>query len=297
MKKEIKLLDGSLSYPLEKQGYDLNNNLWTGDALINNPDFIKKIHKDYLFAGVDFISTSTYQISYKVLKEMGYNLNEIKDIFKRSVDLAKCAIKETKIKKGIKIVGSYGPFGASLSNGSEYTGRYNTPNQIIEKFHIENMNIIKELDIDIILYETIPCLTEIEILSKLVEEYEKEVWVSFTCNENLEFRDGSSIIKACKILSSIKNISTIGINCFSPLLVAKAIKRLKDNSNKKILIYPNSGEIYNSKNKDWCGENLFDSSMIKKWVDLSPDIIGGCCRVDCKDIKNMRKEINFFQQL
>ena len=77
MKKEIKLLDGSLSYPLEKEGYDLNNNLWTGDALINNPDFIKKIHKDYLFAGVDFISTSTYQLSYKVLKEMGYDLSLI----------------------------------------------------------------------------------------------------------------------------------------------------------------------------------------------------------------------------
>ena len=97
MQKKIKLLDGSLSYPLEKKGHNLNKKLWTGDALINDPNAIKKVHKDYLAAGVDFISTSTYQLSYKVLKEMVYNLNEIKDIFKRSVDLAKCAIKETKI--------------------------------------------------------------------------------------------------------------------------------------------------------------------------------------------------------
>ena len=59
MKKEIKLLDGSLSYPLEKKGYNLNKKLWTGDALINNPNVIKKIHKDYLVAGVDFISIGT----------------------------------------------------------------------------------------------------------------------------------------------------------------------------------------------------------------------------------------------
>jgi len=293
MKKEIKLLDGSLSYPLEKQGYNLNKKLWTGDALINDPNVIKKVHKDYLIAGVDFISTSTYQISYNVLEAMDYSLNEIKDVFKRSVNLVEQAIQETNIKREIKIVGSYGPYGASLSNGSEYTGKYDTSDNIIMDYHIKNMNIIKELDIDIILYETIPCLREIEILSKLVEEYKKEVWVSFTCNKDLEFRDGSSIIKACKILSSIEVISTIGINCFSPLLAEKAIKKLKDNSNKKILIYPNSGEIYNNKDKDWYGEKYFDSSMIKKWLALAPDIIGGCCRVGFEDIKNMRKEINF----
>jgi len=293
MKKEIKLLDGSLSYPLEKKGYNLNKKLWTGDALINDPSVIKKIHKDYLVAGVDFISTSTYQISYRVLKEMGYNLNEIKDIFKRSVDLVQDAIEETKIKRKVKIVGSYGPFGASLSDGSEYTGKYKTSDEIIMSYHIDNMNIIKELDIDIVLYETIPCLREIEILSKVVEEYKKEVWISFTCNKDLEFRDGTSIMKACKIISSIENISTIGINCFSPLLAEKAIKKLKKNSNKKILIYPNSGEIYNNKDKDWYGEKYFDNSMIKKWLALSPDIIGGCCRVGFEDIQNMRKEINF----
>ena len=88
-------------------------------------------------------------------------------------------------------------------------------------------NIIKELDIDTILYETIPCLREIEILSKLVEEYKKEVWVSFTCNKDLEFRDGSSIIKACEILSSLENVSTIGVNCFSPLLAEKAIHAVR----------------------------------------------------------------------
>ena len=125
------------------------------------------------------------------------------------------------------------------------------------------------------------------------EEYKKEVWVSFTCNKDLEFRDGSSIIKACEILSSLENVSTIGVNCFSPLLAERAIKKLKEHSNKKILIYPNSGEIYNNKDKDWYGEKYFDSSMIKKWLALSPDIIGGCCRVGFEDIKNMREEINF----
>ncbi|MDA9160496.1 homocysteine S-methyltransferase family protein [Flavobacteriaceae bacterium] len=44
------------------------------------------------------------------------------------------------------------------------------------------------------------------------------------------------------------------INCFSPLLVEKALKELKKYSNKKTLVYPNSGEKYNPKDKYWSGK-------------------------------------------
>ena len=71
MENNIKLLDGSMSYPLELDGYNLNNRLWTGDALINNPELIKKIHKGYINSGADYLLTSTYQISYDILREKG----------------------------------------------------------------------------------------------------------------------------------------------------------------------------------------------------------------------------------
>ena len=89
MSKKIKLLDGSMSFPMEQLGYNLKNKLWTGKALINNPDLIKDIHKGYIDAGADFISTSTYQISFDRLKNMGYQSEEIKKIFQKSVDIVK----------------------------------------------------------------------------------------------------------------------------------------------------------------------------------------------------------------
>ena len=78
MENNIKLLDGSMSYPLELDGYNLNNRLWTGDALINNPELIKKIHKGYINSGADYLLTSTYQISYDILREKGINSEKIK---------------------------------------------------------------------------------------------------------------------------------------------------------------------------------------------------------------------------
>ena len=292
MINKIKLLDGSMSFPMEQLGYNLKNKLWTGMALISDPDIIKNIHKDYINAGADYISTSTYQVSYDRLQNMGYQSSEIKKVFQKSVDIVKEAIKESRSKKEIKIVGSFGPFASYDPNASEYVGKYNSTDDDIKNFHLNNINIIEETDLDIILYETIPCLREIKVLSKVLSQTNKEIWISITCNENIEFRDGSSFKEACKIISQIEQISTLGINCFSPLLVEKALKKLKKYSNKKTLVYPNSGEKYNPKDKYWSGKNEFNNLMIKNWLSLSPDIIGGCCRVGYNNIKKMREEID-----
>ena len=292
MINKIKLLDGSMSFPMEQLGYNLKNKLWTGMALISDPDIIKNIHKDYINAGADYISTSTYQVSYDRLQNMGYQSSEIKKVFQKSVDLVKEAIKESGSKKEIKIVGSFGPFASFDPNASEYVGKYNSTDDEIKNFHLNNINIIEETDLDIILYETIPCLREIKVLSKVLSQTNKEIWISITCNENIEFRDGSSFKEACKIISQIEQITTLGINCFSPLLVEKGLKELKKYSNKKTLVYPNSGEKYNPKDKCWSGKNEFNNLMIKNWLSLSPDIIGGCCRVGYDNIKKMREEID-----
>ncbi len=292
MFNKTKLLDGSMSFPMEQLGYNLKNKLWTGMALINDPDIIKGIHKGYIDSGADYISTSTYQISFDRLKIMGYQPEEIKMIFQKSVDLVKEAIKESQSEKEIKIIGSFGPFASFDPNASEYVGEYNSTDDELMSFHLNNIHIIEETELDIILYETIPCLREFKILSEIISNTKKEVWISLTCNENIEFRDGSSFKEACEIISGIEKITTLGINCFSPLLVEKAIKKLKKYSNKKVLIYPNSGEVYNQQGKFWSGKNEFNDVMIKNWLSLSPDIIGGCCRVGYDNIKKMREEID-----
>ena len=195
MNNKIMLLDGSMSYPLEKLGYNLNKKLWTGDALINNPEIIKNIHKKYVNAGADFISTSTYQVSYDSLNEMGYSLSEIKNILKKSVDITRYAIDETIDSNKVKVVGSFGPFASYKPDASEYEGIYQANDDEIINYHANNINLINELELDIVLFETIPCLREIKILVDLLPRLDKEVWVSMTCNEEINFRDNSSIKK------------------------------------------------------------------------------------------------------
>ena len=246
---KIKLLDGSLSYPLENKGINLNTRLWTAQLLIDDPHILSEIHSYYVKCGVVYISTSSYQLSHDSLSQLGYSKKEIYKIFKRSVDIAINAVE----KKEIEIVGSFGPFGTLLADGSEYTGNYKYDDFTIKNYHKKNFGIINHQKLDIILYETIPSLKEIIIISDVIKYSHKKFWISMTCNKNLKLRDNSSLKEACKILSELQNISVIGVNCIDPLITSDIIKKLKDYSSKKILIYPNSGEKYNNYTKKWDG--------------------------------------------
>ena len=285
---KIKLLDGSLSYPLENKGINLNTRLWTAQVLIDDPHILSEIHSNYVKCGVDYISTSSYQLSHDALLQLGYSKKKINKIFKRSVDLAVKAVE----KKEIEIVGSFGPFGSLLADGSEYTGKYKYDDLIIKNYHKNNFEVINNQKLDIILYETIPSLKEIKIISDVIKYSQKKFWISMTCNKNLKLRDNSSLKEACKILSEMDNISVIGVNCVDPLITSDIIKKLKDYSSKKILVYPNSGEKYNSYTKKWDGESSINNELIKDWISLSPDIIGGCCRVGYDKISKMRSLID-----
>ena len=285
---KIKLLDGSLSYPLENKGINLNTRLWTAQLLIDDPHILSEIHSNYVNCRVDYISTSSYQLSHDSLSQLEYSKKEIYKIFKRSVDLAKKAVD----KKEIEIVGSFGPFGTLLADGSEYTGNYKYDDFTIKNYHKKNFEIINHQKLDIILYETIPSLKEIIIISDVIKYSHKKFWISMTCNKNLKLRDNSSLKEACKILSELQNISVIGVNCIDPLITSDIIKKLKDYSSKKILIYPNSGEKYNSYTKKWDGESSINNKLIQDWISLSPDIIGGCCRVGYDKISKMRNVID-----
>ena len=60
---------------------------------------------------------------------------------------------------------------------------------------------------------------------------------------------------------------------------------------KKILVYPNSGEKYNCENKTWLGKNKFNDQSISNWIEESPDIIGGCCRIGKEEIKQFKTSL------
>lgn len=292
------ILDGGLSFPIEEKGINLNSKLWTAELLISNEKIIKSIHLEYLKAGAQFITTSSYQASIKSLKNKGFNFEESKKIILKSVDLAEDVKnlfkKKYKNKKKIMIAASIGPYGSYLSDGTEYKGDYDVNNKTIFDFHKSKIQILDNSNADVLAFEAIPSFREAKIISKILEDCKKKSWVSFTCKNGLEISDGTLLATCCNFLKNNPNIFALGVNCTSPKYITQLIKLLKNNcGDKKIIIYPNSGKKYDSVNKIWIGEknNSFDN-LLKEWIDLGIDILGGCCGIGPKQIKKINKLIN-----
>ena len=288
------IIDGGLSNVLEEQGCDLNNKLWTANLLDKNPEAIIQAHYNYLKAGAQCITTASYQASIPGLIAIGYTRDTAEKLIIKSIQLAEIAIEKALESNIIDckplIAASVGPYGAYLADGSEYHGNYGVTDEILREFHLERIGILDHSDADILACETIPSFQEGKVLSELLNHVSKPVWISFSCKDEQHLNDGSKIEDIVSVFRNHPKVFAIGANCTDPKYISGIIKCLKANSaNKKIIVYPNSGEAYNAKSKTWLGlsdPKLF-VTMSKEWSELGADIIGGCCRIGPEHIRNL----------
>ena len=288
------IIDGGLSNVLEAQGCDLNHKLWTADVLDKNPDAIIKAHLEYLDAGAQCITTSSYQASISGLMGIGHNLKTAEKLILKSIQLAEIAI-ETALKSGIVnfkplIAASIGPYGAYLADGSEYLGNYGVSDNALRDFHRERIGILDRSNADILACETIPSFQEARVLSEILFDVEKPAWIAFSCKDEEHLSDGSKIEACVSIFRDHPRVFAVGVNCTDPKYISGIIQRMKaSGGGNKIIVYPNSGEAYNAKSKTWLGlsDPKYFVEMSKEWTKLGANIVGGCCRIGPEHIRKI----------
>lgn len=292
------LLDGGLSNELERQGCDLNQKLWSAKLLESNPEAIILAHLAYLESGAQCIITSSYQATLPGFMALGYDEPSARELILKSVQLAEEARKRflsTNPRASTPLIAaSIGPYGAYLADGSEYRGNYGITDQDLKDFHEPRIKLLDRSTADILACETIPSFQEAKVLSEILEHTKKPAWVSFSCKDGQHISDGTPIEQCAGLLAHHPRIFAVGVNCTSPQFISELIQSIKSKSgDKKIVVYPNSGAVYNAENKTWTG--LSDPSsceiMAKEWVALGAAIVGGCCGIGPQQIRAMSKTV------
>lgn len=80
------VLDGGFATELERKNIDISGRLWSTKALVNHQEAIFQIHKEYLEAGAQIITTSSYQASLQGFVKLG--ISNGRKYLERSVQLA-----------------------------------------------------------------------------------------------------------------------------------------------------------------------------------------------------------------
>lgn len=292
------VIDGAMGTELEARGCNLNDKLWSAKVLVENPELIYQVHLDYFRCGADFIITSSYQASIDGFARRGLTEIESIELMKKSVELAKKArldyLNECKQTKILLIAGSIGPYATLLADGSEYRGDYQLSHNEYSKFHRPRIQALCDAGIDFLSIETIPSVTEVKSQLKLLKEFPNiTAYFSFNLRDPKHLCDGTPLSEFMNDVNEQSQIVAIGINCIALEKVSDSLKTLKNLTNRPLLVYPNSGEIYDPITKTWsCDDNkkkLVDH--IDEWIKIGAKMIGGCCRTGPLDIKQIAEKL------
>lgn len=297
--QKVLIIDGAFGTELERKGYDINDTLWSAKFLMQNPEAIGEVHKDYFEAGSDCVTTASYQASFEGFMKRGMSEQEAKALIQSSVKIAQkvrddfWADENNHAKRQKPLVAaSVGPYGAYLADGSEFQGNYGMSIEELMAFHHKRLETLIEAKPDVLACETIPCLIEAKALCKLLESFPTTyAWVSFSARDGKHINSGESVAECAQFLETQKQIIAIGINCTAPQYIESLIGEIKAVSNKPIIVYPNGGSTYNALTKTWDGLSKSSSygKMAYSWYEKGVHIIGGCCQTTPEDIAEISK--------
>lgn len=295
----VVVLDGGLATSLEAAGCDLDDPLWSARVLLDAPEVISRVHMDFLEAGADVIASSTYQATLEGFAGRGLGEAEGVELLRTSVRLAMDARddfwsaperREGRLRP--LVAASVGPYGAFLADGSEYTGDYDLDVGGLEAFHRRRWHILAESGADLMGCETIPSASEAEALLRLLEETpDTWAWLSFQCRDPERLADGSPLAEAVRACDGAPAVVGVGVNCVPPDRVPALVEEVRRETDKPILVYPNSGEVYDAARKAWSGEAPA-SDWVREapgWREEGARIIGGCCRTGAGHIRRLRR--------
>lgn len=290
----LMILDGAFSTELERHGCNLNDPLWSAKILIEDPKVVGAVHTDYFEVGADCVITASYQATYEGFIKRGLNEQQAGELIQLSVTIATEArdlfwanpANRSNRPKPL-VAASVGPYGAYLADGSEYRGNYTLSETELSTFHRKRLHTLIGAGPDILACETIPCLMEAKVLVELLKENPGTYcWLSFSAKDGRHINSGEKMEECARWLDDQVQVAAVGLNCTAPEHVSSLIDEIRKATDKPIIVYPNSGEHYDSHAKTWDGnsEDLSYGEWARNWFEQGAKLIGGCCRTTPQDI-------------
>jgi homocysteine S-methyltransferase len=281
----VLISDGGLATELEARGHDLSDALWSARLLLDAPEEITAVHVAFFRAGANVATTASYQASFDGFAARGIGRAEAAALMRRSVALAHDARDEVGGDR-LWVAGSVGPYGAALADGSEYRGRYGLTVGQLADWHRPRLDVLADAGADVLALETVPDVDEAEALVGLVRDAGVPAWLSYTI-DGAHTRAGQPLADAFAVAASVPEIVAVGVNCCAPEDVLPAIAAAREVTGKPVVVYPNSGEQWDARRREWVGPSRFSAQLAPQWIAAGARIVGGCCRIRPADIAQL----------
>ena len=298
IKERIVILDGAMG--TEIQGFRLGERDFRGERFrevsgmmsgnndmlnLTRPGVIREIHRRYLEAGADLITTNTF--SSQRISQADYHLEDYAyEMAFEGARIARSMADEFSTEEHPRFVcGSVGPTNKTCSMSSDVSNpaaRDLTYDQLYQAYH-EQIEAMMEGGIDILLIETIfdtlNAKVAIDAAESVMAAKGKKipVMLSVTVSDLAGRTLSGQTLQAFLASISSYDIFSVGLNCsFGAAQMKPFLKELAQHAPYYISAYPNAGLPNELGQYDESAESM--SPQIQEFIDERlVNILGGCC--------------------
>jgi S-methylmethionine-dependent homocysteine/selenocysteine methylase len=294
--ERILLLDGGMGRELRARGVEILDTIWSANALLTAPDVVRQVHRDYIDAGADVITTNTYGVIRHDLAKEGIE-HRFAELNRLACDLTRQARDDTD--KPVLIAGSLPPLRGS------YRPDLVEPFDVIEPLYREQAEILAP-HVDVLLCETMSCAAEALAAATAAASTSLPVWVSFTLRDDGSglLRSGESVAEAVTTLNGLP-IQGVLANCCPPESISAAMDDIVATGQPHVGGYANT---FLPVPEGWTldgaetGDGLLplrddlDSEAyaryVRAWLEHGATVVGGCCGTGPAHIARLRQLID-----
>ena len=287
----ITLLPGGLGQELLARSETQPTGLWATRFLIDDPDLVKELHRDYFLAGAEIATTNSYAIHRDRLAPFG-----IEDRFVELHRLAcQIAVSAQQEHGSGLVAGSMGPTGRS------YRPDLAPPAEEAAELYAEIARL-QEPYVDLILCETMSSVEQARgaVMGALAAN--KPVWLAVTVDDKngTKLRSGEPLTEIIPLITEFK-LAALLVNCSAPEAVDQAIPLLANRGvpigayangfveiAKDFLLQGATVEILEKRSNL---EPKTYADFVDGWIKQGATIVGGCCEVGPAHVAELAKRL------
>ena len=269
------ILDGAMGSLLQQKGFESCGASWMTEVNEKDPDKIIKIHKQYIDAGADIITTNTFRTN-PVALDAAEAVN-VSEYVKNAVKLAKVSVGNSSIF----IAGSNPP-----AEDCYQTKRL-INNEILELNHHNHIDLLIDNGVDFILNETFGHLDEIMIVCNYCSSKNIPYIISLYLTDELSLLSGETLEDTLNFIKE-HNPLAIGLNCISLEHFEKTFKSIDLNYNWGFYLNCGFDEHHVNEIKCRISPKIYVET-VKKYLEYQPSFIGACCGSSPEHIKAIKR--------
>ena len=289
------LLDGGIGTEVMRRGVR-----WRQHGIEDAPDVIRDIHVDYLDAGVDVLTTHTFNLTKRNFINFFRDAEHMaligpaglptkaKELCHAAVSLAKEALTQTGKAEKVPLAGSIAPvmhlFRPDLSPSKDDCLTH----------HSECVEILSDCGVDFIFFESMNNTREAQAALQASAEFDLPVWISFVPGMDGNLLNGESLLDAANLAHS-QGAKAVLVSAASLSMITKSLPNIINGSpcGAKAIVgrysppswkpdfYPNFVDTDEVSPEKYTQE-------VNSWLDQGVQIVGGSSGTTPEHIRALR---------